>query len=490
MKFQVLIVSIFLLLTNSLYGADLVSENLTIISHRGSPFKHAENTIQAFQTSLKEGGNAIELDVCITKDGRVVVWHDWKHSDLTPVVREIGKEPDMLYRPWVPNLGSRYRRPISELTYAEFKKHYGYTEASNNFLGGAKKSEKYQTMTLEEFAMWAVKQKKLKKIFVDLKAPKDAGEAGHALVQQSLKILEKYGLHKKSILSTTESEYLKRAPIYKKQYPGVGFAFDTQITALKADFNKHSGINNSLKIPGLEHAMIGLPRIGFNKQKNYLDVIKKELLRLNAHNREVIRTGKGTPIKSITAWTIDDPILVEQLLRLGVDSIMTNKPDMVRRIHEKLKMERDAEKPEQALKESLEQLKKARKKMEEARDRWKNRPWWKFWLPITNSDKKEFEKAMLEYQFQTMLFHKIKERYSKQRDHSREKSKKTYSSPGGKKYNFSGKLQALQREYERNYRIYLSLLKNRVSKKAKGFYKQKVLPLARELKRKKAEIQR
>lgn len=47
-----------------------------IIAHRGDSKNAPENTISAFQSALQRGADGIELDVRLTKDGQLVVYHD------------------------------------------------------------------------------------------------------------------------------------------------------------------------------------------------------------------------------------------------------------------------------------------------------------------------------------------------------------------------------------------------------------------------------
>ena len=46
------------------------------ISHRGGSFEKVENTIEAFQNSIENGVDLLEMDLQLTKDGKVVVCHD------------------------------------------------------------------------------------------------------------------------------------------------------------------------------------------------------------------------------------------------------------------------------------------------------------------------------------------------------------------------------------------------------------------------------
>lgn len=49
---------------------------MLILGHRGARGYAPENTMASFQTALDMGADGIELDVQMTKDGRVVVCHD------------------------------------------------------------------------------------------------------------------------------------------------------------------------------------------------------------------------------------------------------------------------------------------------------------------------------------------------------------------------------------------------------------------------------
>ena len=46
------------------------------VGHRGARAYEPENTIRSFKKALELGSNAVELDVRMTKDGEVVVFHD------------------------------------------------------------------------------------------------------------------------------------------------------------------------------------------------------------------------------------------------------------------------------------------------------------------------------------------------------------------------------------------------------------------------------
>ncbi len=54
-----------------------------IFAHRGASGHFPENTMLAFEKAIEAGADGIELDVQLTKDGRIVVIHDEKLNRTT-----------------------------------------------------------------------------------------------------------------------------------------------------------------------------------------------------------------------------------------------------------------------------------------------------------------------------------------------------------------------------------------------------------------------
>lgn len=48
-----------------------------VLGHRGAPNKEIENTIPSYQKAISDGADGVELDVHITKDGKLAVMHDF-----------------------------------------------------------------------------------------------------------------------------------------------------------------------------------------------------------------------------------------------------------------------------------------------------------------------------------------------------------------------------------------------------------------------------
>lgn len=53
------------------------------IAHRGFSGQYTENTMTAFEKAYEAGADGIELDVRLTKDGEVVIFHDAKIDRMT-----------------------------------------------------------------------------------------------------------------------------------------------------------------------------------------------------------------------------------------------------------------------------------------------------------------------------------------------------------------------------------------------------------------------
>ena len=77
-----------------------MSQSPELIGHRGAPRERPENTLASFLRALDLGADAVELDVHATRDGVVVVHHDFVPRAVSSVTALNG-------------------RPIAELTAAE-----------------------------------------------------------------------------------------------------------------------------------------------------------------------------------------------------------------------------------------------------------------------------------------------------------------------------------------------------------------------------------
>ncbi len=75
---------------------------VTVVAHRGDPYRVRENTLPSIASALERGADAVEIDVRTTRDGVPVLLHD-----------------ETLKRLW------DFDRPVAELPYAEVREVTG-----------------------------------------------------------------------------------------------------------------------------------------------------------------------------------------------------------------------------------------------------------------------------------------------------------------------------------------------------------------------------
>lgn len=63
-----------------------------IVAHRGASFEAPENTLAAFERAWALGVEAVELDVRLTRDGEVVVFHDETTERIGGVARPVAAQ--------------------------------------------------------------------------------------------------------------------------------------------------------------------------------------------------------------------------------------------------------------------------------------------------------------------------------------------------------------------------------------------------------------
>ena len=66
-----------------------VKKDIFVIAHRGGAELFFENTLTAFRNSQKLGVDAIECDVHLTKDGKLVIMHDPDLKRVAGIERNI-----------------------------------------------------------------------------------------------------------------------------------------------------------------------------------------------------------------------------------------------------------------------------------------------------------------------------------------------------------------------------------------------------------------
>ncbi|MGA2526808.1 MAG: glycerophosphodiester phosphodiesterase family protein [Smithellaceae bacterium] len=243
-------------------------DEFTAIAHRGASAYYPENTMESFQGAISMGADMIELDVQLTSDGEVVVFHDEK---LTRCTNGKGR--------------------IADYTLAELKK----LDAGSWF---GKEYQGAKIPTLEE-ALSLCRDK----IAVNIEIKTEAVDENirNGIEEKSLNIVEMRGMREHIVFSSFDP----RAIRHLKE-------IDRIVTAAVL-FEK--GYYGS-KLPSEIIELLGAD--AFNCSQNELS--KKWLMNLKSNNIPV------------NIYTVNDKKNMRRFLDMGVSGIFTNKPDLLKAV--------------------------------------------------------------------------------------------------------------------------------------------------------------
>jgi glycerophosphoryl diester phosphodiesterase len=286
-----------------------------VIGHRGAARHAPENTLASFQKALDLGADAIETDVCVTRDGCFVLWHDAEPYESVALVRQVGAEAHYLYLPALPLLGSELRRPVRECDVALFLEHYGYVLAEKGLaspFGGTRRPEVAPAL-LDDLLDWAPREPRLEHVFLDLKLAVDQADE----VVRLLRLL---------------ADRVRR-PDHR---PGLTFhLLEAQreiVAALVAEARREPlpdavRVTGDFELPGVlgGSRRHGFVHIGMGASRRTWGDFRYELGR-------VLRARRRGHVGSVVAWTVNDEERLRELTALGVDGIVTDEPALLRTI--------------------------------------------------------------------------------------------------------------------------------------------------------------
>lgn len=237
------------------------------VGHRGSPRRFPENTLASYRAAVEAGAGALELDVHLTRDGHLVVMHD-------PVV---DRTTD----------GSG---PIADKTLREIRAlNAGYgTDANGRFY--------VPTLAdvLEEFPVVPVN--------VDIKDGDRRGSEAAVLA-----VIRDAGACGRVLVASEHHAVLRR---FRKMAGGT-----VATGASRFEIGVFRFLS-ALRLEGLarpEYAALQVPT-----RYGPLRVVTPRFVAA-AHRRGV----------RVDVWTVDEPGEMRALLDLGVDAVMTDRPEVL-----------------------------------------------------------------------------------------------------------------------------------------------------------------
>lgn len=238
--------------------------NFYIVGHRGFSAIAPENTMASFTRAIEAGANMIEMDVMMSVDGGVFVFHDYKLGRTTNgsgVLRRASKS---------------YIRGLDAGSW--FSKSYAGERVPY----------------LEEVIELA-----RTKAYINIEIKHKWLEGLHELVDKAVRLVEKYQMMDSCIFSSFNLEALR---YLHAKYPEAKFG----------PLYRHNLNPTSRSFP-----------LKYNAQAvmlNHHFLNSKSIERLHNHGLKVL------------VYTVNNPNRIEKLIKMGVDGIISDNPELVKKI--------------------------------------------------------------------------------------------------------------------------------------------------------------
>jgi glycerophosphoryl diester phosphodiesterase len=311
-------------------AADEVARDFLLVGHRGDAAHAVENTIPAFHRALERGANAVEIDLCLTRDGHVVVWHDWDPNELVALARQLGLESGKAYEPRVPRIWDAMRKPVHELTLEELRAHYGFRR---RFLWFFWRRVRGTIPTFAEFMAWARRQDRMRCVLLDVKVPKERADLIEPFLAGICRELDQHPVAWTPVFMTPHEVVLKAM---REREPLRNYCLDMEIPpGVVSEPKLYSGVAAALA-RGLPFASVGRPVLTLGAWDLYQELIAHDTRTRNRHDRQ----QPDARMQRVMAWTINNADEARRLIELGIDAMLTDDPRRMRAVVRKAQARR------------------------------------------------------------------------------------------------------------------------------------------------------
>jgi glycerophosphoryl diester phosphodiesterase len=281
---------------------------VAVVGHRGLAREAAENTLESFAKAIASGANAIETDVCVTRDGQFVLWHDCRPDDKVALFRQTVEE-NYMYEPDVPAVGSPWRRPVNELDLADLRRHYGYVLRE----GEGERKTRIPFILLDDLLAWLPSEPRLDLVCLDVKLGEKQTAGARDLARyardarQSGRIPESIRL----AFLCPEREILQAILTESRREPlGRG-------TSIFADFEFPDALEIAKRF--------GANCVSFGMGRRLWPDLRDELA-------GVLAARDAGRMDSVIVWNVNDEKKLRELVSWRVDGILTDDVRLLRRI--------------------------------------------------------------------------------------------------------------------------------------------------------------
>lgn len=254
-------------------------DGVMVIAHQGGEWLRPSNTLVAFDNAVELGVDVLEMDIHQTKDGAIVLMHDATVDRTTD--------------------GSG---AIKEMTLAEIRAlDAGYYWTDDDGATYPYRGQGIQVPTLEE----------LFQRYPDMRMNIEIKQETPSMVRPFCQLIHTYNMQDQILVATFHKATVKA---FRAECP------DVITSMVEPEIQLFFGLNAAylgalFQAPGTAFQVpttSSLPIIG------EVDVITERFVRV-AHSHNI----------QVHAWTINDTAEMERLIALGVDGIITDRPDLL-----------------------------------------------------------------------------------------------------------------------------------------------------------------
>jgi glycerophosphoryl diester phosphodiesterase len=285
MSLRLELATLFLIFLSSA-ASGLAAPAVTIVAHRGASYDAPENTIAAARLGWKQGADAVELDIHLTKDGQLAVMHDFNAK------RTAGRDV-----------------AIAEATFAELRQLDAGSWKDSKFTG-----EKIPN--LDEFIATIPAGKRL---FVEIKTGPEIIPALEAALKRTNAGPDRITLisFNYDSLRVAKERMPQYASYWLVSYRSPEAAAKAAKAAKPGDANAKAPAPASPPFEELVAKIRAAKIDGLDLQHTW-PVTPDQAKKLKADGLQ------------LHVWTVDDPAIAKRWMALGVDSITTNRPQWLR----------------------------------------------------------------------------------------------------------------------------------------------------------------
>jgi glycerophosphoryl diester phosphodiesterase len=291
--------------------------------------------LQSCQRALTLGATALEIDICMTADEQLILWHDWDPNDPVSVSRQTGvAQSDNAFKPHAPELDDRWRKPTIDLNLVDFRDHFSYRDQRDSAAAIKWKIDHGEIdltiPTLPEFFAAATQWETLRTVYVDVKMPATAALRYAGLVADQIRALsgEMRQRQFNVVVMVPNSPVLHamKARAEEKGYSLV-FTWDVEFPAgLILNPLRYSAVDHATSSPFHNAAAsVGRPVASPFAWRIYRRTMEYDIRRRNQVNADPLAQNAGVRIDSLIAWTINDKDEMACLTQMGVSGIITDK---------------------------------------------------------------------------------------------------------------------------------------------------------------------